>query len=333
MYAIAHNAATFPRDMVLRVEAAPEVMKRLEGARVEVVGRRGSSMEIGSTITLKNMQPGENRWIGLSFNPPPGKEGELLFVNFYEQAGSVAVNGFAMGARLAPMARVLHDRMESHRSIFTRLSAILRDDRTEDEIEAAMELLERDQVSTKEYAEFMRRHLPVIRGSVRDLLKSQGAGDPFGAVKAISALGAALDSGKAELIAVAHDCSLNKLDSFLTMQQLSKGNVADILQNVRWQKDLYAKAPRLSRLECSSTVNRECARFIDGYGARKIGNKEYPELIRTLLGCLRETAEELSSEKLDVAIDIVEMERNLGDLTALQKAHRDYLLKLQSMRQ
>ena len=76
-------------------------------------------MKSGDTLVLKNMLPGENRWVGLTLKPPEGKEGETLSVNFYEMVGNTAVNGFSIAVRPSPMSRVIHDTLELHRSVFS----------------------------------------------------------------------------------------------------------------------------------------------------------------------------------------------------------------------
>lgn len=66
-YAIAHNAATFKRNMQLRYEAIRKALPALRNARIQVIGQRGvSNFKSGDTITLRDMEPGENRWIGLT---------------------------------------------------------------------------------------------------------------------------------------------------------------------------------------------------------------------------------------------------------------------------
>ncbi len=69
-YAVIHNAATFPRDMVLELYVLPEIQGRLGEAYIEVIGGERFSLESGGTIRLPEMQPGENRWIGLTYESP-----------------------------------------------------------------------------------------------------------------------------------------------------------------------------------------------------------------------------------------------------------------------
>ena len=68
--------------------------------------------------------------------------------------------------------------------------------------------------------------------------------------------------------------------------------------------------------------------FIARYSRREIGNADFPGLVQVLLGSYRETAQALRSPKLERTVG--EMERSLDSPAALQKAHRDFLLALQS---
>lgn len=332
-YVIAHNAATYPRNMVLYYEVEPEVSKRLKGARIEVIGGDTFSFRSGSKITLEKMQPGENRWIGFTFNPPEGKEDEILPVNFYEVVGNIAINGFTIAAQPSSMSRVIFDKLRLHRSVLTRLAACFEIAGAKEKVETALKLLEQKDIPVKDYIKFMQMDIRQKDKPILRLMESQKLGDPFGINAAVEALYAAVKSNDVGRIVTAHSSFLHKLDSFITMHQLSKGDIADILQNVRWQKDLYSKVPLLTQLECTDALLKISTEFIRLYGLRKIGNKHYPELISNLLKCFHQTAKALDNKKpdLDLEKNIKEMEQSLKSLRTLQKAHRDYLQKLQSL--
>ena len=100
-YAVIHNAATFLRAIwELELYVLPEIQGRLGEAYIEVIGGERFSLESGGTIRLPEMQPGENRWIGLTYESPRGEEGELLPVMFHELVDGRPVNGFAMAVGL-----------------------------------------------------------------------------------------------------------------------------------------------------------------------------------------------------------------------------------------
>jgi hypothetical protein len=322
-YGIAHNAATFPRDMVLRVETSRETLDRFRDARIEIVGGKARTLQGETTIVLKGMAPGENRWVGLTYDPPKGKEGETVVAHFYELERGRPVNGFAIGARPASMSRVLHDVLALHRSVFTRLAEGFGLETARKDAEYAARLLAHDKITEGVYRDFARSRQKAWRDPVRKLLAKHGGEDPF-------ALGAALkgvlaSAKRIDSFAVMHTNFLNKLDAYITMLQLRKGDEADILQNVRWQRDLFSgRLPKIKSLACSEKVLDDSARYIEAYSQRQAGNRDYPKLIKTQLPCLLEAV-----KALNVDFDPKSMESAFSSPTTLQKAHRELLLSLQ----
>lgn len=330
-YAIIHNAALKRRKMVLRCDALPAVARRLEGARIEVIGGRAQAFKSGAKIILDNMQPGENRWVGLTFKAPAGREGEILALNFSELVGEKPVNGFAIAAGLTSFDRAIHDTLELHRSVFTRCAEGFQIEGAKDDASAAQELWKRERLDEQEYIKFIRSRLPFINRAVAKLIDSQRLGDPFGVKVAIRNLASLGQSDSAERTAVAHTTLLNKLDAFLTMIQLAKGDVADILQNVRWQKELYTKVPRLKELGVSAELLKQSENFILGYQERKLRADSYPKLISSLMKPFRETAQKLESAQFTLKTELTAMEQSMDSPAGLQKAHRSFLFKLQSL--
>jgi len=83
---------------------------------------------------------------------------------------------------------------------------------------------------------------------------------------------------------------LNSVDARLTMLQLEKGDLADIVQMVRWQKQLFQRYPKLSRLGCAPKVVTISNEFLHGRETGKLTNSAYPKLLEQVSGCLREAA-------------------------------------------
>ncbi len=330
-YALIHNAATFKRDVVLRYDAASEVARRLRGAMVEVVGGRSKPFKSGDTVTLAGMQPGENRWIGFGYDAPRGREGELLPVHFSEMAGGAAVNGFTIAARPSAMGRVIMDNVGSHRSVFTRMAAGFGAPAARAEADTAQKLVGEKSLTEGEYLSYLRLHLHQAEDALTYVQSGSDREDVFGTKAALNALISAVKSGDAERAAIAHATFLNRLDSYLTMRQLANGNPADILQNVRWQKDLFTRVPALAKLRCSSTLLNASGKFISAYGERRASNKDYPALLDNSVGCLREGAKLLAAGSQGIPNGLLGPERGSRELTALQKAHRELLLLLQSL--
>ena len=332
--AIAHNAATFPRNMTLSYETSPEVMRSLKGFSVELIGQQkepSTIRELSGALTLEGMQPGENRWLCTNFAAPPGKEGEILPINFYEMVKNIPVNGFAVGLRLASMGEVARDNLELHRSAFTRMSALFKIGVAKEEAAAAEALLRQKNPSENQYLDFLKAHLKPMEVAVAALIKSQKSSDPFGAQAAMTNLATAVNSGKIEDASVAHASLMNKLDSFQTMLQLAKGDPADILQMVRWQEDLYRTRAPLTHQNCSSQVVKESQEFISEWGSMKNKGDSYTNLLHKLSGCFKKTAEALERghEDLEKAADGVEdASEHHHPLAAVEGAHQAYLTKL-----
>jgi hypothetical protein len=328
-FALVNNAATFPRDLELQYSTDRGIAEMFKGAVIEVIGGDEINLEAEGRIVLPGMQPGEKRWVGLRFPAVNGKRGQVLTVSFDEVVDGVVLNGFAVGARLGTTGQVVREKLERHQGGFARLAASGVES-AEKLAELAGKLVRRKEIPGAAYLSFLRAQQEAISVSLESLRSLAGT-DPFGTARAFESLVAAIATGSVEAVAVCHDCVLSRVDATLTMLQLSRGDVADILHTVRWQRDLLRRSDRLAGLEQAGEVLRLCDVFIDGYGIRETGNRDYPELARALLGPLTALGEELQDRSL---LDLVTaIEASLDDLRALQLAHRQYLLRLQVLGQ
>jgi len=325
-YAIVHNAAPFPRDMELRYEASAEVARALQNSVIEIVGVDEHRLAPKGAIRLPGMQPGENRWVGLRFPAAQGKEGQVLAVDFFETEQGVVVNGFATGARLGSMAAVIHERLLLHQSAFARIAALYDSGSAREAAASAGKLAAERETPEHAYVTFVRAQFSEMQTVLGDLVTSRQPRDPFHIFPALEGFERAVAAGHADAIAVAHGCILHKVDSFVTMIQLANGNVADILQTVRWQQRLYTINPRLAKLEFAPDIRRAGEAFIQAYGRRRLTNKDYPELIKSLLNHFQQTGHSLPNAALPPVSDF---ERVFSDLTRLQKTHADFLQRLQ----
>ena len=115
------------------------------------------------------------------------------------------------------------------------------------------------------------------------------------------------------------------------MLELEPGDPADILQNVRWQRDLYADMPFLRELGCSREVLKYSDDFIRGFERRASTNADFPDLIRRLLRCFEETARAAGRPRLRLSDEVRAIEDAGDELAGLQRAHRGFLLKLSTL--
>jgi hypothetical protein len=328
IFGIVHNAATFPRDILIQYTIPPEALRRLKQVEIEVPGQDRIPVRQSGTVVLAGVQPGENRWIGARFLPPAGENLEMLAMFFDEMVGGSAVNGFGLGVRLGSDRDTSIHTLKRHLSVFTRLVAGWKLKSAEAQVDLALKALKalskpRATGSPTAWLDELRKSAPFF-DEVRELVGKQ---DPFGIEGEASGLRKLLGGQKDLEILVCLVSYLERIDSHLTMLQLRRGDRADILQNVRWQQDV------LSRLkgEVSSArrnISELCEEFIRGWEARKANVRDFPELVRRLIPLLGVIAGELKDEHLKTLTN--SLSEAGGDLEALQRLHREVLLQLQN---
>ena len=337
-YALIHNPEVTTQDIVLRADVSGDVVERLRNAHVDVVGGESVTMKPGGTVTLARMQPAEDRWVSITYSPPEHAEGASLPVSFSQMAGEKVVNGFTFGIKPAPIERIMFDNLDWHYGIYTRIANQLGIGQAKAEAAAAKGLLrDKDICSNRylhsdRYMQFLAQHVRPAGAVINAVLAQHGSGDPFGIRPALKQFDDGVHSVNLARAAAAHMALLEKLDSFVLMLQLRNGNPADVLQMVRWQQDLYSTVPQLKDLPVSSNVVKESQEFIDGYGKRTRHPEPYPELIRELGKSFRETADALAKAGVDVKGEAAKLQRHQNSIAALEKAHREYLLKLNALR-
>jgi hypothetical protein len=330
-HAIVHNAAFVTRDMVIRYSVPPRVLRMLEGARIGIVGGETQALRESGSLTLTNMQPAENRWIELSYSAPNVQAGRSIPVALQEMSGDEAVNGLTISAQPVSNDAIIRANLKLHRAVFARMAAAFGVSQSANEASAAAKLLASNSVSAADYLNFLNQHLSAIAATVASLIKSQESSDAFAAGQALRVLQGATASQRLDLAANAHASLLNKLDAFQTMIQKAQGDPADILQMVLWQKHLYSTAPKLTRLKGARHVVEESDEFILGYGKPQNRANSYADLLRKLRDSFHDTAEALECADKRLEKDAEEIQRQLKAFDKLEKAHRTYLLELQSL--
>jgi hypothetical protein len=325
-YAIVHNAAPFARDMELRYEVPRDILSRLREAAIQVVGGEKFVVGEAGTVHLKNMGPGEYRWIGLHFPAAHGDAGDLYTVNFLELSGGVVVNGFAMGARLGSLDAVIRDKLHRMRSVFGRVAAGWHVSAAREISERCHRHIDEDRYDSGDFLRFLREHIRGIERVFAELLREHGGGDAFGIGTAVRGLISAIEQGDPAAVAVSASCLMNRADSWITMLQSAQGDVADILQTVRWQRRLFTVDRRLKELGRRAEVILRSERFIRGYERRELTNRDYPGFLAELTNGFEEVAQ--GAPDLALASMVGQLGRT-DDLRRLQRAHAQLLRKIQ----
>jgi hypothetical protein len=272
------------------------------------------------------MAPGENRWIRVSFRPPKGKPGETVALFFDEMVSGRAVNGFGIGARIGTDAQVMTSALERCRSVFTRLAALKGPEGAAEVAEAAAGLLRKKNANLKGLAEFIVTHGSSIGAIAKTHSRETDPKDNFELRKAAEAL--LLQAKKSSVLdmAVALTRLLERLDTLLTVLELARGDPADILQNLRWQRDIYSRSPRLLSIDGAEELVTLAAEFVTACGERRARMRDYPKIIEKMLSGFVATARALDSKSLNTIVERIR--ENLDSLAGLQKTHREFLLAI-----
>ncbi len=307
-FAIVHNGALMARDIRLRVSVAGRSKRYVRNARVRAIGREGSQEAVipGQVLVLRDLQLGENRWIAITVNTVGLPPGGSAYLAVDEMADKVALNGFGVGVRAVPLRSAIRESLATYRGVAMRLHAGFGAEASSADAKLKMEF------GPAEYVRFIHRSvIPHLKADLARL-GVLGSSDEFRLDTSLKV--AAAQKSATELVD-AVSTLLNAVDAQLTKLQLQKGDPDDILQMVRWQKQLFRQKPKLSELECSSQVIGASTEFLRGRESGRLTNRFYPKLLNEVRGCLREAAGPLGDFKS-------------SDLATLEKQHRAYLLVL-----
>ena len=316
--ALVHNAATFRRDLELGYALDDVLQRRVEAVSLDGLGLRRTRAKPEGRLVLEAMEPGENRWVGLSFVPPTGRPGQIARVDFFELVGGAAVSGFTLGTRLGSTKEALGDTLERHRSVFTRLVALGHAE-AEVEIKAARAAL-RKPPTPDVWVRGVRERFDGISA----LLAAAGTDK-----RRIDGLKRLLDGKPADAL-VAHGCVLERADIAITMAMLAAGNRADILQTARWQAELFGAGGQFAD-GSAAKIAEATLTFVTAYGERKAGGEDYIALLRDLLPVVGRIKQRGDPAAFDELVGKLRQELEKADHNAVQGAHRALLLHLQAV--
>jgi len=277
------------------------------------------------------MEPGERRWVSVAVNARTGNGRTPLPILFEEVIGNRVLNGFAIAPVPSPLPAAIRHNAELHQFRFARMADAFDVSEAKRLSAQARKLLGQKRVTGPMYTSFLKEQLGGMREALGELL-SKGERDPFGLKAALDRLEKA---GSAEEAAPAHLCFLGGLDAFQTMLQLEAGDPASVLHNVEWQRDLFTEVDTLAKLEDAKAIVKECEKFIRDWEARKAGPAHIGRFVKRAAPLLRNVARALPKVPLSRALDTLEksLESPAAAQTgAIQRAHRDVLLRLSKVR-
>jgi len=325
-YGIVHNAATYSRDMNIRYRLSPALIKHETRISIRVIGQESIQAKDSGSIVLKNMRPGENRWIEINLGPPKGKNSEIFMVSFEELVGGSAINGFGVGIRLGTEQETFMYTLTRVISVFRRLTVIWKMSSLEKHIQYATKIF--DELKSGSHNNYLTEYSEYLLNNhsfIEEMTRLVDDRDPFDIKLEGENISKLLNTQIYDVIFVCLPSYLERIDSYLTMIQLTKGDITDILQTVRWQYDVL----RMLKQKSSAIMDIEdyCLQFIKAWEIRTVGIQDYPLLLEKIIPPLVLFANEIDDKNLLASIDRLKEQK---DLDLLQGLHRQVLLQIQS---
>lgn len=324
-YATIHNPGIYETDIRInwKTDLNPRVKIR---PSVTAVNNREKYKISNDQITLMNMNPGETRYIKISYPTFGSREGEIFPVVFGEIKNGPVINGFTVARESGSIEKVISQNVSYEALVFRRISKLYDNSDAETIRSDDLNFIEKSKPNAAEYLSSFERKLPALKSVITGLVKN-APNDPFGLRAAFIESETLVKNKKSNELAFAHLSLLNSIDAFLTSLQLEKGNSADYLQTVYVQTDV-AELLRTKRItDDRSSLVSATVKFIDLAEKRKLSVKNYPEYVKEILPELKKSVEKLSNNAtLMKSLEV--MEQKLDDVPGLQKEHMNFLLSL-----
>lgn len=318
------NAAFYTRDIRIRIEM-PKIRGPIPRSSIEVLGGETKTIKGDDVIVLKNMRPGENRWLSFNFSSFKGRRGTELPVQFSELMGTQPINGCTALIQSSTLDEVVQSTLGLYHSVLRRCKAMGLE--LNPDIIKLIEKILRSKTSKTGYIQ----NSGVLHSSaiamVEQISSRSKAMVTLRFEKELRLISGEVKSSNLSKILSAFTILLTKLDTALTMQLLKEGDKNAILPNVEWQISLYQSNQKLHKLESTKNMLQEAENFVLRYAMNKVKDGDYANLLKDFMESFRDTNKIFPSAKnLDTALK--QIEANMGPLRLLQKAHYNYLLAL-----
>jgi len=314
--AVIHNAAESTRDMQIGVDFDLGDIEGLLRPRIRFIGgardQRDEWIEVKprGLYTLKDMRPGESRWIELAADAGEIRDDATILI--YEIVRALPLNGYGFIFHPAKLDEAIADNLAQHGAVMARL-AHYRHPGAKAELERTRKLLEARRVSTDQYVKFVRRSLAVLQRGVTLPGSKNPVRDPFGIV---SGLKKVLGTGNVEQLATSHRSLLNRVDALISMNVKQGGDLADVAQMIRAQRE---------RAAGGRYTDAELVKLSDAFLQKP---SDYAAAVREMLPRLKKIASASGDHLLLARYTALASARGTQ---AVQGAHRDFLWRLEEV--
>lgn len=280
-FGIVFNAATFIRDVSLSVEASKGALEKFTNAKLSVpLSGITQDFRPGTSLVLKQMLPGERRWVAFSYDKVSLTAQGGVSVFFNEQVDGSVVNGFAFDLRGISAANMVLPVIAFQGAVFYRMAEGLGVDAAREGV-ALCQRLQETKANVKAYI----KAVPIMAGLMTKSLnemsaKFGGVRDGLGVTENLRKLDGASDRQAAAALAL-HNKVLHQADALQTMAAKSKGDLADILFTVRLQQAVY-RTEKLASSQRFGELLNQTDEFIKAYPLKHGAVDSYVPFVRSL---------------------------------------------------
>lgn len=328
MYANIHNASLFNRDVQIITPIPKDVLDLKPQITVRSGNKESRAIFRGDTLILSGMKPCENRWIELSVKIPSNFGKATKTLQFKEMVGSMAINGFGIGIKAGSQAAFEWENLEYHNTAFYRLLKEFQLEGASEQSDATRDLLQK-KPDEAVYQLFLESYGTKATTLVSKWLVKIGQ-DPFDLTATTKLLLGHIKSRKWQEAAIAHANFTHKLNAFLSYLHKSNGDVADIIQTLRWQNDQLQRAQVFRGSDTVLKAITEAKQFIEDYSKVKLMNKDYPYFVKENLPIWQEiTRKYFPNDNFAPLYD--DIKAHLDNPQQLQKSHCGLVAKLASL--
>jgi len=320
-FAIIHNASIYKRDMELKIGHS----RNFKEIKVFMPFNDKVIWKSDDQITIPNMLPGENRWIGIKV--PMHKKiskNEDLYISMTETVNNIPINGFTITVNQTNAKDVFNEVAYLHINNFNRIAKLFEIEEAISESKIMTELL-RKGYDYDAYREYIKNHIEIIANITMKLIEYNNGNDGFELKQNIESLKKELFNENENSLGNYHSSYLQKLDSYITYLDKKNGDVADIIQNIKWQIKAYQSNKSLLKIKGFKNMIAASNEFIKGYSSRKLTEKDYEIYIQQTIPFFKKTAEALP--KLNLTKEIKQMSLTKSP-KGLQKVHYTFLQKI-----
>jgi hypothetical protein len=220
-YAIIRNASTKARDLALRLNADPALLRNFTSPTVEVQGGDGAKpFKPGTVVTAPGMRPGESRWVAFGMTAFKATTRTSLPVDLLELVGDKVVNGFRFNIAASTAAQALREALLLNAAVFRRLQVQFGSTDAADVVKASTALLKVKTITSAAYVKMLASVEGAIASSVKRFLSPAANDRGLGIAAAREVFSGALGAGKAGNVFASHVTLLNMLDVALTLARL-----------------------------------------------------------------------------------------------------------------